>query len=68
VPAPPLQNSVFSMDQREFKLFRSLVHQHAGIWLRDGKQIMLAARLSRRLCYYGLCSFATYYEYLQNLP
>ncbi len=63
-----LESSALSMNEREFKLFRSLVHQHAGIWLRDGKQIMLASRLSRRLRHYGLASFAEYYEYVQNLP
>jgi chemotaxis protein methyltransferase CheR len=47
-------------------LFRSLVHEHTGIWLRDGKQVMLASRLSRRLRHHGIASFAEYYEYVQS--
>jgi len=60
-------NSFFPMGLREFKLFRTLVHERTGIWLRDGKQIMLAARLSRRLRLHGLANFADYYAYVQNL-
>ena len=54
------------MGPREFKLFRTLVHERTGIWLRDGKQIMLASRLSRRLRHHGLQNFADYYSYIQN--
>ena len=56
--APAMENSVYPMELREFKLFRSLVHERTGIWLRDGKQIMLASRLSRRLRLHGLTNFA----------
>ncbi|MFY9854942.1 MAG: protein-glutamate O-methyltransferase CheR [Terracidiphilus sp.] len=55
------------MELREFKLFRKLVHERTGIWLRDGKQIMLASRLSRRLRHHGLSNFAEYYSYIENL-
>lgn len=56
------------MELREFKMFRTLIHRHTGIWLRDGKQIMLASRLSRRLRHHGIANFAEYYEYVQRLP
>jgi chemotaxis protein methyltransferase CheR len=56
------------MGLREFKLFRSLVHERTGIWLRDGKQIMLASRLSRRLRHHGIADFAEYYKYVRNAP
>lgn len=62
-----IDNSVFPMGLREFKLFRSLVHERTGIWLRDGKQIMLASRLSRRLRYHGLPDFASYYDFVQRV-
>jgi chemotaxis protein methyltransferase CheR len=56
------------MELREFKMFRTLIHQHTGIWLRDGKQIMLASRLSRRLRHHGMANFVEYYEYVQRSP
>jgi chemotaxis protein methyltransferase CheR len=64
---PAIENSVIPMDLHEFRLFRSLVHEHAGIWLRDGKQIMLASRLSRRLRYHGLTNYTDYYELVQRI-
>jgi chemotaxis protein methyltransferase CheR len=56
-----------SMEMREFKLFRTLIHERTGIWLRDGKQVMLASRLSRRLRQHNIASFAQYYDYVQHL-
>jgi chemotaxis protein methyltransferase CheR len=56
------------MGLREFKLFRSLVHERTGIWLRDGKQVMLASRLSRRLRHHGIADFAEYYEVVRRAP
>jgi chemotaxis protein methyltransferase CheR len=55
------------MELREFKLFRTLVHERTGIWLRDGKQVMLASRLSRRLRHHGMANFADYYSYVQRV-
>ncbi|MGA2349768.1 MAG: protein-glutamate O-methyltransferase CheR [Terracidiphilus sp.] len=66
MPASTFENSLFPMGLREFKMFRTLIHQHTGIWLRDGKQIMLASRLSRRLRLHGIANFAEYYEYVQR--
>jgi chemotaxis protein methyltransferase CheR len=62
-----IANTVFPMELREFKLFRTLVHERTGIWLRDGKQVMLASRLSRRLRLHGLANFADYYAYVQKV-
>lgn len=56
------------MGLQEFSMFRGLVHERTGIWLHDGKQVMLASRLSRRLRYHGLSNFADYYAYLQRVP
>ncbi len=66
MPAPAFDNSFFPMGLNEFKLFRSLIHERTGIWLRDGKQTMLASRLLRRLRRHGLASFADYYLFVQN--
>jgi len=68
LPGFATDNSVFAMGLREFKLFRSLVHERTGIWLRDGKQVMLASRLSRRLRHYGITDFAEYYEVVRKAP
>lgn len=66
MPPPGLDNSLLPLGLREFKLFRSLIHERTGIWLRDGKQVMLASRLSRRLRHHGMDSFADYYECVQK--
>ncbi len=67
MPVAALDNAVVPMELREFKLFRTLVHERTGIWLRDGKQVMLASRLSRRLRHHGIASFTEYYSYVQSI-
>ncbi len=67
MPASAVHNSFFPMELNEFTLFRSLIHKRTGIWLRDGKQVMLASRLLRRLRHHGLTSFADYYSFVQNV-
>lgn len=62
------ENSIYPMGLREFKAFRALIHERTGIWLRDGKQVMLASRLSRRLRHHGMSDFAEYYQYVQKIP
>jgi chemotaxis protein methyltransferase CheR len=66
VPNAGMNSQLFSIEPHEFEAFRSLIHQQAGIWLRDGKQVMLASRLSRRLRYHNLSSFTEYYDYLNS--
>lgn len=66
MPSSAFENSLFPMGLREFKMFRTLIHRYTGIWLRDGKQIMLASRLSRRLRHHGIANFAEYYEFVQR--
>jgi len=63
-----LDSSLRVIGANEFRLFRDLIHRHTGIWLRDGKQVMLASRLSRRLRTHQLTSFADYYRYLETVP
>jgi chemotaxis protein methyltransferase CheR len=62
-----LDASLVTMDMREFKTFRELIHRKTGIWLRDGKQAMLAARLSKRLRHHGMNDFAAYASYVENV-
>jgi chemotaxis protein methyltransferase CheR len=54
------------MEKKEFERFRSLIHQQSGIWLRDGKEVMLSSRLSRRLRHHNFSNFSEYYAYLSN--
>jgi chemotaxis protein methyltransferase CheR len=49
-----------TLEPAEFQLFRDLIHHHTGIWLRDGKQVMLASRLSRRLRQLRMPTFGDY--------
>ena len=65
-PALDSTRSSCSIAAPEFQLFRTLIHQHTGIWLRDGKQTMLTSRLSRRLRHHGLSSYADYYELVKD--
>ena len=68
MPTRVIESSVYPMELREFKLFRSLVHERTGIWLRDGKQVMLASRLSRRLRHHRMSGFDEYYRLVQKAP
>ena len=64
---PAFSASLVTMDLREFKAFRDLIHRKTGIWLRDGKQAMLAARLSKRLRHHGIDNFAAYAAYVDTV-
>src|ERR1700744_4336529 len=64
---PTLDASLVTMDMRAFKTFRELIHRKTGIWLRDGKQTLLAGRLSKRLRHHGMTDFATYAAYVENV-
>jgi chemotaxis protein methyltransferase CheR len=55
------------MDMREFKGLRALIHRETGIWLKDGKQVMLASRLSKRLRHHGMSDFAAYAAYVEKV-
>jgi chemotaxis protein methyltransferase CheR len=44
-----------------------LIHRKTGIWLRDGKQAMLAARLSKRLRQHGMTDYAAYAAYVESV-
>jgi chemotaxis protein methyltransferase CheR len=58
-------DTLASLDPREFQLFRALIHARTGIWLRDGKQTMLASRLRRRLRHHRLATYTEYYRLVQ---
>ncbi len=49
---------------REFEIFRALVHARTGIALTPQKRLLLQSRLAKRLRVLGLATFTEYHEYL----
>ena len=52
----------FSLKEKEFQRFRTLIYDESGISLGDQKHSLLASRLSKRLRDLGLATFTEYYE------
>lgn len=61
-----IESALPSIAPTEFHLLRNLVHRHTGIWLREGKEIMVASRLGRRLRFHHMSSFSDYYRYVER--
>lgn len=57
-----------SIGDREWQLLRTLVHETTGIALGDGKRVMLASRLGRRIRALSLSSISEYCDYLRSAP
>jgi chemotaxis protein methyltransferase CheR len=55
------------MTDREFELFRQLVHRETGIALGPHKRTLLEARLTKRLRALQLPTFSAYHAYLRRL-
>src|SRR5262245_49730479 len=51
---------------KEFRLFQSLVHREAGIYLSDQKRALLVGRLSPRLRALSMTSFGAYYDLVSS--
>ena len=51
-----------TLTTKEFRLFQSLVHREAGIFLSDQKRALLFGRLTPRLRALALPSFGAYYD------
>jgi chemotaxis protein methyltransferase CheR len=52
------------LSQEIFDKFRALIYEKTGIHMRDGKQILIANRLRRRLTELKLSSYEEYYSLL----
>lgn len=50
----------------EFRQFRGLIHQIAGISLSDAKKPLVVGRLGKRLRQHGLASYADYFHLVQR--
>ncbi|MFO1003285.1 MAG: CheR family methyltransferase [Planctomycetaceae bacterium] len=59
-------SSTFILKPKEFKLFRGLIYQEAGISLGEGKHQLVESRLSKRLRSLDLTSYQEYYDYLMK--
>jgi chemotaxis protein methyltransferase CheR len=65
LPAGDAATQEFSFGAADFERVRTLIYQHAGISLHDGKQAMVYSRLSRRLRDTGHRTFANYLQWLE---
>lgn len=50
----------------EFRLFQSLVHREAGIYLSDQKRALLTGRLAPRLRLLAMDSYSSYYDLVRE--
>ena len=55
-----------SLSNKDFRLFQSLVHREAGIFLSDQKRALLIGRLAPRMRTLEITSFAEYYDRVIN--
>jgi len=54
-----------ALSDREFRLFRELIHRETGIFLHESKKALLVSRLSRRVRALGLGTFGAYFEHVE---
>ncbi|MAY75195.1 CheR family methyltransferase [Pseudomonas sp. NPDC047963] len=55
-----------ALNDAEFRQFRGLIHEVAGISLSDAKKPLVAGRLGKRLRQRGLTSYGDYFRLLQR--
>lgn len=55
-----------NLTNKEFELFRSLIHARCGIYLGEDKKDLVRNRFSKRLRKGGFTSYRDYYEYVVN--
>jgi chemotaxis protein methyltransferase CheR len=65
-PALQSQDREFVFSIKDFERVRTLIYQHAGIHLHEGKQAMVYSRLSRRLRETQHQSFDSYLKWLES--
>ena len=63
---PVAQGREFVWTNADFARIKSLIYQHAGINLHDGKHAMVYSRVSRRLRETGHSSFKSYLDQLEQ--
>ncbi len=58
--------AIRSLTAAEFEQFRKLAYEKFGLDLRNGKEHLVAARLSKKLRQLQLRSFKDYYQHVVN--
>lgn len=66
IAAPPPATMTGELSPAQFESVRELLHRQSGITLRDGKQALVKARLTKRLRDLKLHSFDDYMDYLDR--
>ena len=56
------------MSQKQFHRIAGLVYRHSGIYLHEGKETLLSARLAKRLRATGIALVEEYLKVLENDP
>lgn len=67
----PSINSLFAeceLTPAQFTRITQVLHEHAGIRMREGKEGLVRARLTKRLRKLGLSDFDAYLDYVQKEP
>ena len=54
------------MERAVFERFRDLIYDRSGILLRDGKEVLVAARVGKRMRALGLERHGDYYQHVVN--
>jgi chemotaxis protein methyltransferase CheR len=62
------KETVNSLSEFEFRLFRDHIHDYCGIYFEETKAQALASRLTSRMMVLDIASFSEYYNYLKFHP
>ena len=54
------------LSDNEFQQFRSLIHQVAGISMSDAKKQLISGRLAKRVQFFNLTTYGSYYRLLMK--
>lgn len=66
MPAPPTLLGEAPLSGAHFTRIATLLHEHAGIRLREGKEGLVRARLAKRLRALGLTDFDAYLAHVES--
>jgi len=55
-----------ALQDEEFRLFRELIHRHAGIALTEAKRELVKARLAKRLRLHDLDTYQSYFDLVER--